>query len=213
MLQRKGIFMKQSHSSPIEKKPDRRVSRTIRNINSAFLSLLKEKPLSAINITELCVLADINRKTFYTYFDSVSAVLYDIENQIINEFSQRIDTQKNRDIPLTVSDIFLCIGELLRNNREFIHQLVQVNALESLEKKVRQAIKQTIKDTIENETILQNDYADLTLEYVVSGAVSMYIEWFTDANNLPLVSLIELTSRLVQTNVDFLTSDNDILSN
>ena len=34
-------------------------------IRESFLSLLREKPVEKITVTELCAKADINRSTFY----------------------------------------------------------------------------------------------------------------------------------------------------
>jgi AcrR family transcriptional regulator len=185
-------------------KEDRRVSRTKRNINTAFLALLKQKELSKITIKELCELADINRKTFYTYFDSIPAVLAEIENQIIDNFQDRIEREKMKKTNLTVTDVVLCIGDLLRSNAEFVHQLVQVDALEGLEKKVCYVIKDAMKDALEPMYPHQNDLVNLTLEYIISGAVSMNIQWFSTNNSLPLKTLTDMTVGLVKSNIDYL---------
>lgn len=195
--------MKNSEFLSPNKKEDRRVSRTKRNINTAFLELMKQKDISKITIKELCELADINRKTFYTYFNSVSDVLSVIENQIINEFQSRIETLKKTKAHLTVTDVILCIGDLLNSNSEFVHQLVQVDALEGLEKKVGCVIKGAMEDAMAPEYQNQSDLINLTLEYIISGAVSMYIQWFSSNNSLPLNTLTEITVGLVKSNTDF----------
>lgn len=186
------------------KKEDRRVSRTKRNINTAFLELSKEKDLSKITIKELCELADINRKTFYTYYSSISDVLSAIENQIINEFQNRITELKKSKINLTVTDIILCIGDLLNTNSEFVHQLVQVDTLDGLEKKVGYVIKDAFKNVLVPEEQYQNDLVNMTLEYIISGAVTMYIQWFSTKNSIPLKTLTDFTVGMVKTNTNFL---------
>lgn len=196
--------MKSSDLLSQNKKQDRRVIRTKRNINSAFLELVKQKELSKITIKELCELADINRKTFYTYFDSVSDVLSELENQIIGEFQKRIEKEKKKKPHLTVADIILCIGELLSANTDFVHQLVQVDALEGLEKKVRYVIKAAMKDAMEQTNQHQSDSAGLALEYIISGAVSMYIEWFSTTNSLSLKGLTDMTVGLVKANTNYM---------
>ena len=188
------------HSS---KKEDRRVSRTKRNINFAFLQLLKQKDISKITIKELCNLADINRKTFYTYFNSVDNVLSEIENEMINEFQNRNLQLKAEKKTLTVQDIFFCIGDLMSSNAEFIHQLVQVDALESLEKKVKQTIKNAVAETIKLKHGDSKDIFNLSMEYAISGAISMYIEWFSTDSKIPLKMLSDLTFDLVKPNINF----------
>lgn len=188
------------------KKEDRRVSRTKRNINFAFLQLMKQKGISKITIKELCDLADINRKTFYTYFNTVDDVLSEIENEIINDFQNRIMKLKIKKSLTTIQDIFHCIGDLISSNSKFIHQLVQVDELEGLEKKVKQTIKNAIIETISLNHESSEDIFNLSLEYAISGAVSMYIDWFSDDRKIPLTVLSDLTCDLVKQNIDYAIS-------
>lgn len=190
------------------KKQDRRVLRTKRSIHSAFLELMKQKELHKITIKELSELADINRKTFYAYYDSVSAVLSDIENQIIGEFQQGIEQEKKKKPSLSVSDLILCIGDMLTHNKDFIHQLVQVDALEGLEKKVQTVIKEAMRDAISESTQGDNTATNLALEYIITGAVSMYIEWFSNNHPLSLDALTTMTVGLVKSNIDYITLYN-----
>ena len=50
---------------------DRRTRRTREALLNALLALMKEKPLTAITVTELASLADVNRATFYTHYQDV----------------------------------------------------------------------------------------------------------------------------------------------
>ena len=47
---------------------NRRVKLTKKLIQDAFLELLEKRPLSKINVTEICRLADVNRSTFYAHY-------------------------------------------------------------------------------------------------------------------------------------------------
>jgi AcrR family transcriptional regulator len=44
------------------------------NINNTFASLLQDKRLSEITVSDICKVADINRSTFYEKYDDVSAL-------------------------------------------------------------------------------------------------------------------------------------------
>lgn len=198
--------MKSSNLVGSTKKEDRRVSRTKRNINYAFLQLMKQKNISKITIKELCDLADINRKTFYTYFNTVDDVLSEIENEIISDFQNRIIELKIKKSSTTIQDIFHCISDLISSNSKFIHQLVQVDELDGLEKKVKQTIKNTIVETISLNPESNEDIFNLTLEYTISGAVSMYIDWFSTDCKIPFAILSDLTCDLVKQNIDYALS-------
>lgn len=53
---------------------DHRIERTKRNIYNAFFELLKKKTMDEITVTELAALADINRRTFYMHYATVTDV-------------------------------------------------------------------------------------------------------------------------------------------
>ena len=67
-------------------KNNQRRRETIAAIDAAFVSLLKEKELKDISVSELCEKAEINRSTFYENYEDVfalaSAYSEKIENQI-----------------------------------------------------------------------------------------------------------------------------------
>lgn len=58
---------------------DARVRYTKKVIREAFLSLLREKSVKQITVTELCRLADINRATFYKHYRDAFDLLEQIE--------------------------------------------------------------------------------------------------------------------------------------
>ena len=47
-------------------------------IRESFLSLLQEKPVEKITVTQLCAKADINRSTFYAHYLDV----YDLKEKL-----------------------------------------------------------------------------------------------------------------------------------
>ena len=53
---------------------NKRRQETVKRIDEAFVSLLQEKSLHEIEISELCELAQINRSTFYAHYDDVTAL-------------------------------------------------------------------------------------------------------------------------------------------
>lgn len=54
---------------------DARVRYTRRMIETSFLELLEEKPVSRITVTQLCERAQINRATFYKHYLDIPDLL------------------------------------------------------------------------------------------------------------------------------------------
>ena len=54
---------------------DLRVKKTITGIKTAFESLICEKEYDRITVKELCDRAQVNKKTFYHYYETLDALL------------------------------------------------------------------------------------------------------------------------------------------
>ena len=66
-------------------KENQRIVISKRMLRESLLRLLRTKELSEINITELCREAEINRATFYKYYNTPQDVLSDIAMELIKE--------------------------------------------------------------------------------------------------------------------------------
>lgn len=78
----------------VKKRPvnenDRRVKKTKQNIRDSFFRLLKEKPTEKITVSDIIREADINRSTFYFYYDDIFDMIERINNEIFDDFSKEI---------------------------------------------------------------------------------------------------------------------------
>lgn len=66
-----------------------RYTRTV--IEDSLIELLREKPLSAITVSEVCAKADVNRSTFYAHYDDLPDLLGIIENETFSWLSATFD--------------------------------------------------------------------------------------------------------------------------
>ena len=69
---------------------DLRVVKTIEGIKSAFESLICEKDYDRIRVKELCERARINKKTFYHYYETLDALLAEMQVELSTGFIDRI---------------------------------------------------------------------------------------------------------------------------
>lgn len=67
-----------------------RISKTM--LKQALLELLQKKSIHKISVSELCSHAQINRTTFYKYYGNPSDVLVEIEQDIIHELEESLQT-------------------------------------------------------------------------------------------------------------------------
>lgn len=76
---------------------NRRVLMTKNMLRSAFLELLKEKPIDKITIYELCARADINRTTFYKYYGSQYDLLNELEQMLFEGLNETLLEETSSD--------------------------------------------------------------------------------------------------------------------
>lgn len=69
---------------------DARIRYTKHAIKQEFIALLEEKPIEKITVKRICEGAQINRATFYCYFDNPYDLLEKIENDLLDELEEKI---------------------------------------------------------------------------------------------------------------------------
>ncbi len=67
------------------KRTDRRIVRSRTALRQALLTLMADKPFTTISITEIVELADYNRGTFYSNYESKEALLDEIIADLIDK--------------------------------------------------------------------------------------------------------------------------------
>lgn len=106
---------------------DRRKKYTKNVIRQALFDLMEEKPISKITVTDICKLADINRSTFYSYYEDVYALLTSIQNEMFEDvvFSLKKENWFSDILKLVDENRDLCkvlIGP--NGDSSFIRQLI-----------------------------------------------------------------------------------------
>mgnify|MGYP002423842878 CR=1 FL=1 len=74
---------------------DGRVRYTKMVIRQSFLFLLKEQPIEKITVADICRLAEINRATFYRHYENQYGVLYELEDQLLEQ-AQPAGTEESK---------------------------------------------------------------------------------------------------------------------
>ena len=101
---------------------NRRVKYSKKLIQDSLLQLLQEKPLEKITVKELCERADVNRGTFYRYYEDIFDLFETIEQSLGTNFENHAATmhtqglvpfltellhgaEKNRDLVIILSSL------------------------------------------------------------------------------------------------------------
>lgn len=174
-------------------KIDRRVLKTKKAIRNAFAKLLSTKEVNQITVTDIADAADINRKTFYSYYSGAYAVMEEIENEILSSFATAIE-----DLDLTQAlqdpyEVFIRLTAVISRDLEFYSHLMQTNSSNSLTMKLVTMLKQRFKATFGAHLNVDEKALDMLLDYTLAGMLKVYQEWF---NSERTESIEEMSKKL-----------------
>ena len=175
---------------------DRRVIRTKKAIRNAFAQLLSVKELDDITVKDIAELADINRKTFYSYYSGVHMILEETENEIVEDFEAAI-----RDLPpdRLVREPYLLFSRLsaiINADIDFYEPLMKVNRSSSLIAKVSEMLKQKVRESYAAFSRVGEETFNIMVDFTFSGLFSVYQSWFNSERRQSLGEISHTLSTL-----------------
>lgn len=190
-----------------EKKQDRRVVKTKRAIRQAFAEQLKKKSIDEITIKDIADSADINRKTFYNYYNGI----YQIVDEIEGEFAEavelalsEIDLKKEMRNPYL---IFARITSIINADVDFYGHLLKMRSGADLISKIEMVLREKLKLAFSNQFEVESSKLDVMVVYTVAGMLSVYKEWLNSNRLKPIEEVSETVSILCINGISEIVGD------
>ena len=169
----------------VPNKTDIRIIKTKRAIRDATMKLLSQKNIDDISITELAQTAQINRKTFYNYYQNVYQVVDEIENETVEKFvSVFQSTDWYNGDELDFYKIFFCVTESVRDNMDFFRHLLNISRTSVLMVKVENTLKQNALQYFKQYIEIDENLLLWALDYIISGMFSVFGTWLKSGQQL-----------------------------
>lgn len=184
-------------------KLDRRVRKTQASLKEVLIKLLQNTDLSRISVKDLCEMADINRSTFYLHYDNVYMLWNSIEKDILDNFERillRFDPETILKKPLPM---LLEITEYLETEALLNRELFQCREAIVLLDRIKMCF---IDYFISNcgSLLAPSDRINLKLysNFVISGAVTLFYQWFLGEIDMSLTELALSIEKLITGGVE-----------
>lgn len=188
---------------------DLRVIKSRQNIRNALISLLSEKELSQITITELCERALINRKTFYRHYRSVSDVITEFENELLSDFS-KILKNSNTSI-LDIGSVLEEISELIYTRQDYFRRLLKLNPELFSGGRAKAMLRRAFEISLRNVCEITDERTLHALsEYTVSGILSLYSDWFDGGCEGSLDYVADIARRITSNGLRAFVSEDKL---
>ena len=173
---------------------DKRVIHTKKKIKDTFITLLNEKELNKITVSEICKSANINRATFYRYYLDIYDLLDKIKDEFVKELISIAKDNKND----TVKSFTTSTLEIFKNNKEltkilfknkqaacFLNDILQI-AYDKLRKQWKKDFPNINEEDMEYATI-----------YMFNGALGIINYWIQNEFDKDIIELSSTIEKLM----------------
>lgn len=155
---------------------NRRVRMTKRLLQDALLELLEEKSLEKITVTQVCSKADVNRSTFYAYYQDVGELLSELEDGVLEKIpgAQKVPVARtDSEFVDTLERFFDYVKE---NRRLFTILLIRRGSGNFNHRLLDAVMEKHLKPTQQEPTRLDR-YAYV---YCINGVMGILKEWLQE---------------------------------
>lgn len=149
---------------------DRRVIKTKTLIKNEIIKRMYETDIEKISIKDVCSAIDINRSTFYLHYSTISDVIVELEDEIVNTI---YDYCKNIKDPISLA---VKISGYIKENKYVIKALVTnvtSHFFARLNKKLAPVISENI--TYNQRGPLENN--DYIISFIINGSLGTFKKW------------------------------------
>ena len=180
---------------------------TAKKMDMALISLLKKKSFEYITVKELCEAAGVNRSTFYLHYETISDLLLETANYLIDGFASYFEINST-DFVSTIKDRnpkdlnFICEQYLtpyltyIKENKE-----VFATALSNEKPLGFDRIYDRMFVYIFNPILDRFHYPDSDRKYVMryylSGITAIVSEWLKDGCEKPISDVSRIIEECV----------------
>lgn len=156
----------------MEKKENQRVKLTKQMLKSSLIELMKSAPIGKITIKKICENAEINRSTFYLYYNDQYALLEEIENELIDHAQKHLE-KINSDVgSLQYLEALLCY---VQENAELFRILLCHRDSPEFQSAFVDASFQNL--TRQLRLHCSENTADYVYRFLIMGVLSMIQRW------------------------------------
>lgn len=188
-----------SFTSAHEIKADRRTLKTKKAIYEALVELMQKKKLNSITVTELAAQADINRKTFYTYYSTVNDVLDEGINELITSLKDLLCAMSEDYNMFSPQTLFAFLNTIM-SDADIARDLFASDNGSLLFNRLQKALQETLLKELVSRDIKMNvpsEQYPLISSFVAGGMVSAYYEWITDPDGITLDEMARTLTTLI----------------
>jgi AcrR family transcriptional regulator len=192
----KDLVFKEEEHNMVGVKGNRRTLYSKKVIIDALLMLLQEKNLNKITVTDICKEADINRGTFYSYYNDPFDLMRSIEEEMIEKLMSTINISGDESLQNMLNEIFNLILENKEHCKIIFNEKTSSHVLSTILNSAYEKKIEDIKKQFPNANETQLEYY---FTYITGGTIEIIRKWINDDMKIPTGEVIRILESLYET--------------
>ena len=181
----------------MEKKVDRRVIKTRRQLKKGLAALMKEKSVNQITVKELVEEVDINRSTFYLHFKDIQDLLREIEENMEAQIKRAIEEHPivsgNENAFYFIEDMFRVLDE----EREISKALIGPNGDMGFIHRIERITKENSRGTLEKMFPGKKEDLKYFYAFCLSGCLGLVKVWLNEGEEKSPEEMAQMTFNMI----------------
>ena len=181
----------------MEKKVDRRVIKTRRQLKKGLAALMKEKSVNQITVKELVEEVDINRSTFYLHFKDIQDLLREIEENMEAQIKRAIEEHPivsgNENAFYFIEDMFRVLDEERENSKALIGPNGDMGFIHRIER----IIKENSRGTLEKMFPGKKEDLKYFYAFCLSGCLGLVKVWLNEGEEKSPEEMAQMTFNMI----------------
>lgn len=175
-------------------KGNRRTKVTQKLLKESLISLLQDNEIHKITVTDICKQADVNRGTFYAYYQDPYALLQSIEDELFDKIVEYLCMGVGIENKLQV---MTKIFELAIENKELVKLLVFRQGDNRILNRILSIItNDDINEYQSNLMSLGETYTKYVTRFAVNGAVGVIQAWLENDLKEPPEEIAKIVTEI-----------------
>ena len=181
----------------MEKKVDRRVIKTRRQLKKGLAALMKEKSVNQITVKELVEEVDIHRSTSYLHFKDIQDLLREIEENMEAQIKRAIEEHPivsgNENAFYFIEDMFRVLDE----EREISKALIGPNGDMGFIHRIERIIKENSRGTLEKMFPGKKEDLKYFYAFCLSGCLGLVKVWLNEGEEKSPEEMAQMTFNMI----------------
>jgi len=180
---------------------DRRITKTRKSIQNAYLNLLRQKGTEKITISDIAREADIDRKTFYLHYDSTEDIIREYAEEKTRELLTRLTIRSFFSLSFDRKIFAKEVNSMLAEHLEFCRMVAGNPSLGFFWNEVQNVTVDILSEIYARHSRLPESELKIQVSFFVAGAMYVYQRWLRDEIPCSMEKLGDKVSQIAFTGV------------